>query len=209
MRRFLIGCLVVFAVLFVGGGIAAYVFLWRPAQQVVQTVRQFQQVGELNAQVRDRGDYRPPADDVMSAEQLDRYLAVQRDMRDALEQDYQDLRTRIEAIDAQQTPGPRQLLNAYRDIAELILEAKRAQVDALNQHDFSLSEYDWVRTQTVAALGYAGYASFDLQELVNAAEQGEDPVQPAQVEVPEANIELVDQHREELEELIGFAFVGL
>ena len=209
MRRFLIGCLAVFALLFVGGGIVAYVFLWRPAQQVVQTVRQFQQVDNLNAQVRDRSDYRPPSDDVMTEAQLDRYIAVQRDMRAALEQDYQDLRARIEAIDAQQTPGPRQLLNAYRDIAELILEAKRAQVDALNRHDFSLSEYDWVRTQTVAALGYASYASFDLQELVNAAQQGDDPVRPAQVDVSEPNVELVNQHREELEELIGFAFVGL
>lgn len=209
MRRFLIGCLVVFALLFVGGGIAAYVFLWRPAQQVVQTVRQFQQVDELNAQVRDDSTYRPPADGTLTEQQLDRYLGVQRGMRAALEQDYQDLQTRIEAIDAQQTPSPRQLLNAYRDVAELILEAKRAQVDALNEHSFSLSEYDWVRRQTVAALGYAGYASFDLQELVNSAEQNENPVQPGQVDVPEANIELVDTHREELEELIGFAFVGL
>ena len=209
MRRFLIGCLTVFALLFVAGGIAAYIFVWRPAQQVVQTVRQFQQVDDLNAQVRDRSDYLPPSDGLMTEGQLDRYIAVQRDMRNELEQDYQDLRARIEAIDAQQTPGPRQLLNAYRDIAELILEAKRAQVDALNQHDFSLSEYDWVRTQTVAALGYASYASFDLQELVSAAQQGDDPVRPAQVEVPEPNVELVNQHREELEELIGFAFVGL
>lgn len=209
MRRFLIGCLAVFALLFVGGGIVAYVFLWRPAQQVVQTVREFQRVGELNEQVRNTSPYRPPDHGLLTDEQLDRYLAVQRDMRAALEQDYQDLQARIEAIDAQQTPSPRELLNAYRDIAAIVLEAKRAQVEALNEHDFSLSEYDWVRTQTVAALGYSGYASFDLQELVTAAQQGEDPVQPAQVEVPPENAELVEQHRDELEELIGFAFVGL
>ena len=209
MRRFLIGCLAVFALLFVGGGIVAYVFLWRPAQQVVQTVREFQRVDELNAQVRNSTPYRPPDHGLLTEEQLDRYLAVQRDMRAALEEDYQDLRLRIEAIDAQQMPGPRQLLNAYRDIASLILDAKRAQVLALNEHRFSLAEYDWVRTQTVAALGYAGYASFDLQELVSAAQQGEDPVRPGQVDVPPENAALVDQHRDELEELIGFAFVGL
>jgi hypothetical protein len=209
MKRILIGCLAVFALLFVGGGVVAYVFLWRPAQQVVQTVREFQRVGDLNEQVRNGEAYRPPTDDVMSAEQLRRYVEVQRGMRAALEQDYGDLRARVEAIDAAQTPGPRELLNAYRDVASLVLEAKRAQVDALNEQRFSLAEYDWVRSQTVAALGYAGYASFDLQELVSAVQQGEDPVQPARVDVAPANAELVEPYRDELQELIGFALVGL
>lgn len=130
-------------------------------------------------------------------------------MRAALEQDYQDLRTRIEAVDAGGTPSPRELLTAYRDIATLVLEAKWAQLDALDEHGFLLSEYEWVRGQTVAALWYGAYASFDLQELVTAAEQGRDPIEPTAVDVPQANAELVDAHRDELEDLIGFAYVGL
>lgn len=209
MKRFLIGCLAVFGLLFVGGGVVAYLFLWRPAQQVVQTVREFQRVGDLNEQVQNDGPYTPPADSVMTEGQLQRYLEVQRDMRAALEQEYLDLRARFEAIQAAQIPSPRELLNAYRDVGSIVLDAKRAQVDALNEQGFSLAEYGWIRSQTVAALGYPAYASFDLQELVGAVRQGENPIQPAQVDVPQANAELVDAYREELEASIAFAFVGL
>lgn len=141
MRRFLNGCHAVFALLFEGGGIATYVFRCRPALQLVQKVRLFQQIGDLKEQVQDDSTYRPPSDGAMTAEQLDRYLAA------------------------------------------LILDAKRAQVDALNQVGFSLSEYVWVRAHKVGALGYASYARFDVKELVDAAQQGEDLVRPAQVRV--------------------------
>lgn len=211
MKRLAIGCLVVFAVLFVAGGVIAYIFVWQPARQVVTTVRQFQQLGELDQQVEARGPYDAPEEGLLAEEQVERYLRVQQDMRVSLESEYEQLQARIEAIDAQQTPSPRELLQAYRDIADLIIDAKRAQVEALNRHAFSLSEYHWVRSRVLEALGLSGYATFDLQELLSSADDGEVPVQPSSVTAvpPPENVELVEQWEEEFDEVIGFALVGL
>lgn len=140
---------------------------------------------------------------------MERYLLVQQEMRASLESDYRRLQARIEAIDSGQRPSPRQLLAAYRDIAELIVASKRAQVQALNQHDFSLSEYGWVRSRTLEALGMASYATFDLQELIGSVTEGEVPVETTAPTVPSENVELVSRYRDRLDEVIGFALVGL
>jgi thiamine thiazole synthase len=95
--------------------------------------------------------------------------------------------------------------------SDLVIDAKRAQVEALNRHAFSLSEYDWVRARVLEALGLAGYATFDLQELVNSASEGESPVQPstATAVVPPENVGLVQRWEDEFDEVVGFALVGL
>ena len=45
------------------------------------------------------------------------------------------------------------LLSAYRDMAHALIDAKRAQVEALNDVGLSLDEYRWIRSEAYRALG--------------------------------------------------------
>ena len=85
-------------------------------------------------------------------------------------------------------------------MGELILQAKHAQVAALNQEDFSLSEYTWVRNQVYSALG----ASVSVAALADTgmAAAGFKDVNPE-------TITKVTPHREELMETYVLAWFGL
>lgn len=210
MKRFLIGCLAVFVVVLVAGAIAAYVFLWRPIRAVAQLPQQIAQVQQLDDRVQDRSPFTPPADGLLAAADIERYLRVQEAMR-------ADLAGRMEELDAKyqqlQTadgrPRIRQILNAYADLFGLIREAKEAQVAALNAQSFSVAEYAWVKREVLAASGLP-VTGFDLGQIVEAASSGRELEAPTLVrEVPQANLDLVEPYRDRLEELIGFAYFGL
>jgi hypothetical protein len=101
---------------------------------------------------------------------------------------------------------------ALRDLAGLIVEAKQAQVEALNAHDFSLAEYDWVRKSVYAASGVP--ITVDFGHLIEQASTGQMPqnstlAEAVTGEVPEKNRELVAPHEAVLKENAALAFFGL
>ncbi len=210
MKRFLIGCLGVFAVLLVAGGIAAYLFLVRPARQLINSVQQLRQIEQLDSRVQDRSVFTPPANGHLDQAQVDRYLLVQESIRtqlagrvDQLEEKYDDFQTE------NGRPRIRQLVNAYSDLFGLIREAKEAQVEALNDQDFSLSEYAWVKDEVLSAAGYT-MSGFSLAAIAEAASSGEELAPPTLArEVPQENLELLENYKDRLEEVIGLVFFGL
>ena len=132
-------------------------------------------------------------------------------MRNDMGDDFENFQTKMEELD-QREPGIRDIINAYRDIGELVIEAKRAQVKALNNTDYSLAEYNWVREQVLAAAGYGVY-QLGLEQIAQAAEANGNPTNipnpELDIEVPEANIERVKPYLEDLPEYLGFAIFGL
>lgn len=208
-RKLAIGCGVVFLVLLIAGGGLAWWFIGRPAATMVGAVRDVQRIESIRESVRDQSEYRSPADDVLSEGQVERYLDVQRAMRSRLEERVETLRDRYEEIDEQdRNPSPAELAQAWADTTGLLVEATEAQVDALNAHDFSLSEYRWVRGQVLLAAGFAA-PGYDITDLSGDGPSSGETVAPGTADVPERNVELVEPHVEELEETLPFAWFGL
>lgn len=208
-RKLAIGCGAVFLVLFLAGAGVAWWFIGRPAASVVGAVRDVQRIESIRDDVRNESAYQPPADRVLSEDQVERYLGVQRAMRARLEERVQTLRARYDEIDQQgRDPSPAELAQAWADTTGLLVEATEAQVDALNTHDFSLDEYRWVRGQVLLAAGFAA-PGYDITDLAGDGPASSDAVMPAAVEVPDENVELVAPHAEELEQAVPFAWFGL
>jgi hypothetical protein len=103
-------------------------------------------------------------------------------------------------------------LSDYREYAATYLDAKRAQVDALNREGFSLEEYRWTRAQVYAALGVP-LVDIDLSRIVADVKQGRQTA-PAYPMTPDtagsaAVKELVEPHRKVLEANAALASYGL
>lgn len=219
MKKGILGCLGVLVALVMVGGGASYVFFVKPASDYIGSFTQFAELNAMNQEVENRAPYDPPADDELTAEQVRRLLAVQETVEGEMGQRLDALKTKYESMEADmQLEGReanyREVIGAWRDIVDLVLEAKRIHVDALNAHAFSLAEYRWVRDRVYEAAGVMLPASSltDIAEAVR--ESGGDPQAVKQqyeaglAEVPARNRELVEPHAEALEERAWLAWIG-
>ncbi|RIH83828.1 hypothetical protein Mlute_02070 [Meiothermus luteus] len=211
MARWLaFGLLALFLFLALGGW-AAYVFLVRPAQNLVNELRQ---VIVMDQGVKNQNPYRPPADDRLSKDQVERLLRVQRQVKQGLGERYQRIAARLEQLANQQvgqlTLDYRTALDLFRDSSALIVEAKRLQVEALNREGLSLGEYAWIRRQAYAALGL-GLPQLDPSEVLRQIGAGDfNPrVEMGQPQSSSGNKALVEPHREELLSYYPFTWFGL
>lgn len=211
-RNLAIGCGVVFLLLFLAGAGVAWWFIGRPAGELLGSVRDVQRIEQIRDGVRDQGPYVAPADGVLEDRQVDRFLAVQDEMRARLEGRFDELRERYERIEQRAgDPTPRELAQAASDLTGLLVEATRGQVDALNAQSFSLEEYRWVRARVLEAAGYAA-AGYDVTQLTggDAPSSARAPTGPSPgATVPQANVDRVAPHRERIEENLVFAWFGL
>jgi hypothetical protein len=205
MGKFLGGCLIVCLVLVVGGGAVGYYVFVKPYTDMAgEAVAFAQELETLDSEIATRGPYQPPKDGAVSPDAMQRYLAVQRGMRTDLEGDMQTLQARYEALDnelesEQRDASIAEIMTAYRDLAGLYLEAKRAQVAALNEQRMSINEYHWIRGQIYAALG---------QPVAVAAPDGSAPA-AAVSSVPPETRALVEEHREMLTDNYALVWFGL
>lgn len=205
MQKFLVGCLIVFVVIVGAGGTAGYFFVIKPAWEFAGGVQEFvQEYAELNEQIERQDGFEPPEEGGITSEQFQRFLVAQRDMRQAMEGELGTLKERFESMQEKIDEEERdanigELFTAYQGLGELLIEAKRVQVEALNRYNFSLQEYLYVRNQTYRALG----------QEVAVASFGDQAPQMRSYEVPEEVVEMVSPHREELMEGYAFAWFGV
>jgi hypothetical protein len=216
MKKLAIGCgvvILVFGVIAVGVGY--YGFL-----KVRSTLTQFAELGklpEIEREVRVKGPFTPPASGELTASQVDRFMLVQKRIRERLgenaarfERTYQALADKKEAT-AADLPA---LLSAYRDLAAMWLDAKRTQVDALNDSRLSLDEYRWIRSAAYQAIG-APFLDIDFARLAAEVKAGAQTALPGRFEgafrgaAPAANKKLVEKFKKELEKSLALASFGL
>lgn len=207
-RSVIVGCLVVLGVVLIGGGAAAYFLFGRPAISAFNAARDLGRIQQLEGRVSNRSSFRSPVDGVLSADQVERYLSVARQVAVRIEDRMTVLEARYRDVSSTGASfaGFRQAASAWADLLRLVVEAKEAQVTALNDQGFSLSEYGWVRGQV---MGAAGLSLFQV-DLAALLENDEDPTvgqQPAAA--PAANVELVAPYTQELERLLPLAVFGL
>jgi hypothetical protein len=216
MKKLAIGCGIVVLVLGVAvAGIAFY--LYRQVSGTVAQFAQLSQVPEIERSVRNHDPFAPPASEELSDGQIEKLLQVQSEVRKRLgarvaefEARYKTLADRTEAtvVDA---PA---LLRAYSDLAAMWLDAKRAQVEALNAAGLSLDEYRWVRNQAYRALGMA-FVDLDVARIVDQARRGATSEAPGQLggsiepAGPETNRTRVERIRKQLEQNVALASFGL
>lgn len=194
MKKVLIGCGVLTLVLALVAGWAFWHFVWQPGAklmgdgvaQVAESVRQVQGLGrtvtrlrELEQGIVNQADFLPPADGLISPDQLARWLTVELTAREAIGADLK----RIEAEAQRSVTAPegttvgnaertRAALATLGQLGEVATRGKQAQVTALNAAGMSMSEYRWIRETGLSAL-LAGGVSIGLDQLGQTAAQAE------------------------------------
>lgn len=207
MKKFAIGCFGVLVILALAGGAFTWFKVIKPGMEMASG---FMELGEefeqLNNSVENQATFQPPADRVLEPARFERFLAAQRQIQTSMEGRLGELKEKYEALDQRlqgegENAGIGDVIGAYADIGELLIDGKRAQVEALNSHGFSLEEYAWVRDQSYRALGQ----SVAVASIPNA---------PGQIqfnrneEVSPETVALVEPHREELMQALVLAWWG-
>jgi hypothetical protein len=216
MKKFAIGCGIVVLALCVVAGIGGYVAYTRFVKPMTASFAEFAKVPELERQVKNISSFTAPESGELNEELLGRFLKVQETMHARLGGKVEQLKARYERFDRAFKAERRQAslsdgLAALKDLGGIILEAKQAQVDALNQAGFSVKEYEWVRDQVYAAIGVAA-AAFDvkdIQRLAQHAGRGVESMNEAIGDVPARNKALVQPYVQKLREWAPLAFFGL
>lgn len=221
MKKLAAGCLVVLVACAVAAGVGAF-YLFRSARPLVeragQTMDAIANLGrarEIEAGLTATSTFVPPASGELTAAQVERFLAVQRQVSARLGSGVERLKAKYAQLTA---PGAhrieyQQVLTGLGDLSDLYLDGKRAQVEALDAAAVSMAEYRWVRLRVFAAAGLevTDVRLEDLEHWLRSS--GADvPTAPdvsALGRVPEANRALVKPHLAELKALMPLAAIGL
>lgn len=216
MKKLAVGCLIILVLAAIAGAVGT----WWVYRKVTTTVGQFAELGsvpELERSVRNTAPFAPPESGELTPVQVERLVQVQRAVRTRLGRRFAEMEQKYKALFAKREAtviDVPELVAAYRDLAVAWMDAKRAQVEALNEVGFSLDEYRWVRRQVYAAVGLP-ILDLDMSRLVENIQKGTAEAAPGELagsvgpSGPEANRQLVEPHRKELEENAALASFGL
>ena len=216
MKKIIIALLIVFAlgaVAVVGVGY----YLYRQARATFTQFAALAELPDIERGVRARGAYVPPASEELTESQVARLVRVQSAVRQRLGQRVAEFEAKYKALADKEkatiADAPA-VIAAYRDMVAMWLDAKRSQVDALNEAGLSMEEYRWIRDQAYRALGQA-FVDLDLAKLADDVRSGVEVSAPGQVmgsigaAGPEVNRKLVEGVKKQLEENLALASFGL
>ena len=221
MKKFAIGCLIVLAVGFVAGGIGlyfAYDRLIKPTIEMAGSVKQLGRLADIEKQVTVTTAFTAPENGELTQAMVDRFVKVQQHVEATLGPRMGQLNTKYEQLDNALKADKRKasftdLATGLKDLVSVIVDAKSAQVEALNQGAFSVKEYEWVRGQVYAAIGVTA-VGLDMKKLAAEAQAGNLKGLPraereAPGDVPERNKALVAPYEKQLKAWASLAYFGL
>lgn len=221
MKKVLAGCLIVLVIAMIGFGVAGY-YAYRLARPMIESagdyVTRAGELSELGDRVTNKTPYVPPQNGELTVAQVERFVAVQGRVRSELDNRWSEIEVKSAEI-RKKTEGSEALSFAdvrtiFSDFANIYIEARRAQVGALNIHKFSDEEYAWVKRRVYEAAGMEVASGLDFSALEDLAREGAQrsstklPDMPMP-QVPPANIELVKPHIARLKEWLPMAVLGL
>lgn len=216
-KKIAIGCLGIGMLILVAGGYFGYNLLYKP---IMDSISSLEEIHQTNEQIANQSEYTPPDDRELTEEQVDRFIRVQTEIQQNLEDRLAEFQEKYEEMEEKlqdRDPSIREIMGVWDDLVTLYKDAKRIQVDALNQEDFSLQEYRFVQQSFYQALGVEMFA-YDVDSIAKAASEGnfqfnmeefEAKKQEFETEVPERNRELVSPYSESAELWVNFAWLGL
>ena len=222
MKKFLAGCLIVILIGCVGVGVAAF-YAYRAARPLIDSASDYltkaRELASLGDGIQIKSRYVPPGSDELTTAQVDRFIAVQARVRLQLGSRWTELQSRSEALKKKVDSANGQLslsevTTVMSDFANLYMDARRAQVTALNVQKFSESEYEWVRNRVYEAAGIELAGAIDMSAFEKMAREGagQNGVQVPEIQkpnIPDSNRKLVKPHLAKLKESIPLAFLGL
>jgi hypothetical protein len=216
MKKLAIGCLLILVV----GGVAAAGGAYYLYYRVKSAVSQFAELGkipEIEDGVQIKTPFVMPAGGALTQNEVDRFVQVQTRVRARLGQNFDLLQRKYKALsdkkDATVTDLP-QLIAAYRDLAASWLDAKRAQVEALNDVGLSMSEYRWIRSEAYKSLNLP-LVDIDFATIAKQIRNNKQPSEEIMLggafsgAASQANAKLVERYRKQLEDNMPMATFGL
>jgi hypothetical protein len=216
MKKFAIGCAIVLVVLLVVGGVASYFVYQKFVGPIAKFATNMQQVATIEKEVKNTSSFKAPENGELTEEMVSRFIKVQEHIQTKLGKRMDELKATYDKLDSSLDAEKRkasftEAMGALGDLAALLVDAKKAQVEGLNQANYSVSEYEWVRNQVYAAVGVVA-GGFDVKRLAEQAKAGNVQFSPGEKEslpdVPEKNKELVAPYEKQLKEWAPLAFFG-
>jgi len=220
MKKILSGCAVVLVIAALGVAVAMF-FAYRAARPMFEGASDYvaraQEMASLGDRISNKSPYAAPANGALTEDQVERFLAVQASTRAKLGDRWDELKVKSESLRKRTAEGAdlslADLGSVFSDFTGVYLDARRAQVGALNAQRFSAGEYTWVRRRVYEAAGVQLAGGVDLSAIEELARQGgADDLKVPEIplpEVPEANLRLVKPHAAKIQEWLPLAFLGL
>jgi hypothetical protein len=222
VKKILGGCLIVAVIAIVGLGVAAF-YAYRAMKPVIDNASNYmdkaREVVRLGEGVRIKSGFEPPKSGELTPQQVERFVAVQTRMRDDLSDRWEliekkSAELKARAADQRGDWTMAEFTSVFSEIANIWIDARRAQVNAINVQRFSESEYEWVRRRVYEAAGVELASGMDLAKIEalardHAAKNGVEVPRMNLPEVPEANVRLVKPHAAKIKEWIPLAALGL
>lgn len=207
------GCALFLGLILLAIGGAAYWFL----SPIWKSFQEFEQIGQLNQEIQNQSPFTPPADKSLTEDQVRALVEVQRSMYENITSRFEEIREKVREIEEKAGPDGQvgvfeavRLVRSLHDAIGMIRQAKIYQVQALNDQGLSLAEYEFIRNTVVASVGGGNILNFtELRENLMQGQglEMEDP-QLSREQI-EANLAVIAPFREQLDETIGLAFLGL
>lgn len=224
MKKLLAGCLVIAVLAGVAVGVALYLG-YRAVSPVLDHASAFlgqaKDAAAESGRIEDTSRYTPPADGTLTEAQVRRFLAVHERTRKTLGPKWDELRAQADRLEQQARSDRRDLslgdvTTMLRSVGGLVVDARRAHVDALNGEQFSASEYTWVKLRAYEAAGLEAMEGIDWASIQEAVKQGaaQVGVRDAQIpdvpkpQVPERNRAIVKPHYDELKTWLPLTVLG-
>jgi hypothetical protein len=217
MKKLAIGCGIVLLLGMIGVTAAfyyIYYYVSTKTHEYARAAHEFAQIAELDKSVINKASFHAPPDGELTEDAVRRFVAVQESMSAKLGPGIQELTEKSNELQRRQQAEhrdatPVEVIGVVKDLAGLILQAKHAQVEALNASHFSLDEYDWVRRRVYAAAGMsvAPISLDNLEAIKNGVTVSE--TSSLDAHVPPRNKALVEPYLPKLKEWAPYAFFGL
>ena len=219
MKKLAIGCLIVVVV-----GAAAVVGIgyygYLKVRSTVTQLAELRHIPEIERDIKIKTPFVAPASGEMSAAQLERFMQVETRIHDRLGQNFERLQRTYKTLadrankDQTNVTDLPQLMAAYRDMAAAWLDAKRTQIDALNDAKMSLDEFRWLRSESYRALKIP-FVDLDWGRMAEQVKAGASAGEAVVIggalggPAPESNAKLVEKYRHQLEVYLPMAAFGL
>lgn len=214
MKKLAIGCGIIVLVLVVGVTVALYVVAHR-ARTYLNETGALSALQTLGKGVNNTAPFTPPANGELTADDVQRFAAVEDAMIAKLGPRFKELAAMQDEMLRRQGAEHRKSTSAedFKDVTSsmaFILQAQAAWVDALNAQRFSMDQYQWVRGRVWAASGM-NVSQLNSGDVAAAMKNGEAarPIAEATGPVPMRNRELVAPYQAKLKDWTPLAFFGL
>lgn len=169
MTKLRLGLLITAGVLVLLLGAAGTVFYVRVYRPIGAPLMAMSGATTLEAQrLQNRTEFVPSPSGDITKEQADRFVTVEQEVHSRLATGAAVLaqkQAELERANEASSLSVRATLLVFGDIKRIYLDAKVAQIDAMNRASFSKAEFEWVRRHLYSAAGLR-LAQLDVSEIV-------------------------------------------